>query len=134
MSGKRPFGMAAGLRPVDESTRLDLQRQIEDFIAGPEIGKELYQSVCGCALADIAFCVDAHALLTHAVTCRAGISSVAFKSRQSNCSYTLQEVWNEIKKLWVRESGLPAFVSQQNSTNLAFRSDGAVALLLDHLK
>eukprot|EP00892_Ulva_mutabilis_P008966 jgi/Ulvmu1/6441/UM003_0071.1 len=36
MIGKRPFGIAAGLRPVDESTRLDLQRQVEDFIAGPE--------------------------------------------------------------------------------------------------
>lgn len=39
MGGRAPFGMAAGLRPVDESTRLDLQRQIEDFIAGPDSGK-----------------------------------------------------------------------------------------------
>lgn len=38
MGRQAPFGMAAGLRPVDESTRLDLQRQIEDFIAGPDAG------------------------------------------------------------------------------------------------
>lgn len=39
MGSRAPFGLAAGLRPVDESTRLDLQRQVDDFVAGPEAGK-----------------------------------------------------------------------------------------------
>lgn len=45
MGGRAPFGMAAGLRPVNESTRLDLQRQIEDFIAGPGPGRIIKESV-----------------------------------------------------------------------------------------